>query len=78
MSDPRLVDMHGRIGGDPKRAALFVVGELARAVNEKEADLGALKFDPALVRDVWKLQDGGSISSSSYLIPSSFHLYRPI
>ena len=65
MSDPRLVDTHRRIGGDPKRAALFVVGELARAVNENEADLGALKFDPALVRDVWKLQDGGSISSTA-------------
>jgi len=65
VSDPRLVDVHRRIGGDPKRAALFVVGELARAVNEKEADLGALKFDPALVREVWKLQDGGSISSTA-------------
>ena len=65
VSDPRLVDTHRRIGGDPKRAALFVVGELARAVNENEADLGALKFDPALVRDVWKLQDGGSISSTA-------------
>jgi len=35
-----------------------VVGELARAVNDKEADLEALAFDPALVREVWKLQDG--------------------
>src|SRR5437868_1988089 len=65
VSDPRLVEVHRRVGGDPKRAALFVVGELARAVNEKEADLGALKFDPALVREVWKLQDGGSISSTA-------------
>src|SRR5205823_5133110 len=65
VSDPRLVDVHRRIGGDPKRAALFVVGELARAINEKEADPGALRFDPALVREVWKLQDGGSISSTA-------------
>ena len=65
VGDPRLVDVHRRIGGDPKRAALFVVGELARAVNEKEADLGALKFDPALVAEVWKLQDGGTISSTA-------------
>ena len=42
-----------------------MVGELARAVNDKEADLGALAFDPALVREVWKLQDGGAISSTA-------------
>src|SRR3954452_2854918 len=65
VSDPRLVELHHRIGGDPKRAALFVVGELARAVNEREANLGALKFDPALVQEVWKLQDAGTISSTA-------------
>jgi aspartyl-tRNA(Asn)/glutamyl-tRNA(Gln) amidotransferase subunit B len=65
VGDPRLVDVHRRIGGDPKRAALFVVGELARALNEKEADLGSLAFDPALVPEVWKLQDGGAISSTA-------------
>src|SRR5438270_7107124 len=65
VGDPRLVEVHRRIGGDAKRAALFVVGELARAVNEKEADLGALKFDPALVPAVWKLQDSGAISSTA-------------
>src|SRR5205823_956981 len=32
VSDPRLVEVHRRIGVDAKRAALFVVGELARAV----------------------------------------------
>ena len=64
-SDPRLVRVHAQVGGDAKRAALFVVGELARAVNEKEADLAALRFDPALVREVWKLQDAGSISSTA-------------
>ena len=42
-----------------------MVGELARAVNEKEADLDALKFDPALVREVWHLQDIGGISSTA-------------
>jgi aspartyl-tRNA(Asn)/glutamyl-tRNA(Gln) amidotransferase subunit B len=65
VGDPRLVEVHGRVGGDPKRAALFVVGELARAVNENEADLDQLKFDPALVREVWKLQDAGTISSTA-------------
>ncbi|HET9751808.1 MAG TPA: Asp-tRNA(Asn)/Glu-tRNA(Gln) amidotransferase GatCAB subunit B, partial [Myxococcales bacterium] len=50
---------------DAKRAALFVLGELARAVNEKEADLSALRFEPALVREVWKLQDAASISSTA-------------
>ena len=65
VSDPRLVDVHARVGGDPKRAALFVVGELARAVNEGEAELGALKFEPALVREVWKLQDAGDVSSTA-------------
>ncbi len=65
VADPRLVEVHRRVGGDPKRAALFVVGELARAVNENEADLDKLKFDPALVREVWKLQDAGSISSTA-------------
>jgi aspartyl-tRNA(Asn)/glutamyl-tRNA(Gln) amidotransferase subunit B len=65
VADPRLVELHRRIGGDPRRAALFVVGELARAVNEKEADLAALKFDPLLVQEVWKLQDEGAISSTA-------------
>jgi aspartyl-tRNA(Asn)/glutamyl-tRNA(Gln) amidotransferase subunit B len=65
VGDPRLVDVHRRVGAEPKRAALFVVGELARAVNEKEANLDALKFDPALVREVWKLQDAGVISSTA-------------
>jgi aspartyl-tRNA(Asn)/glutamyl-tRNA(Gln) amidotransferase subunit B len=65
VADPRLVDVHRRVGGDPRRAALFVVGELARAVNEKEADLAALKFDPAQVAEVWKLQDAGTLSSTA-------------
>ena len=65
VADPLLVELHRRIGGDPRRAALFVVGELARAVNEKEADLAALKFDPLLVQEVWKLQDEGAISSTA-------------
>jgi len=65
VADPRLVEVHRRVGGDPKRAALFVVGELLRALNDKEADLGALRFDPALVREVWKLQDAKAISSTA-------------
>ena len=65
VNDPALVDVHRRIGGDPRRAALFVVGELSRALNENEADLRALKFDPAQVQEVWKLQDAGAISSTA-------------
>jgi len=65
VADPRLVEVHRRVGGDPRRAALFVVGELARAVNEKEADLAALKFEPAQVAEVWKLQDAGTLSSTA-------------
>jgi aspartyl-tRNA(Asn)/glutamyl-tRNA(Gln) amidotransferase subunit B len=73
VGDPRLVELHGRIatssaqerGGDAKRAALFVVGELSRAVNDKEADLDRLRFDPAQVREVWKLQDAGTLSSTA-------------
>jgi len=65
VNDPRLVEVHRRVGGDPKRAALFVVGEFSRALNEKEADLAALKFDPALVREVWRLQDSSAISSTA-------------
>jgi aspartyl-tRNA(Asn)/glutamyl-tRNA(Gln) amidotransferase subunit B len=65
VGDPRLVEVHRRVGGDAKRAALFVVGELLRAVNEKEADPGALRFDPALVREVFRLQDAGTISSTA-------------
>ncbi|MGZ6123782.1 MAG: Asp-tRNA(Asn)/Glu-tRNA(Gln) amidotransferase subunit GatB [Myxococcales bacterium] len=65
VNDPRLVDLHRRVGGDARRGALFVVGELARALNDGEADLAALKFDPALVREVWKLQDDGAISSTA-------------
>ena len=65
IADPRLVEVHRRIGGDPRRAALFIVGELARALNEKEADLARLRFDPAQVAEVWKLQDDGAISSTA-------------
>src|SRR3954470_21605723 len=65
VADPRLVEVHRRVGGDPKRAALFVVGELARAVNENEADPAVLKFDPSLVREVWALQDAGTLSSTA-------------
>jgi aspartyl-tRNA(Asn)/glutamyl-tRNA(Gln) amidotransferase subunit B len=73
VGDPRLVEIHGRIikpsgqepGGDARRAAQFIVGELSRALNDKEADLGALRFEPAQVQEVWKLQDAGTISSTA-------------
>jgi aspartyl-tRNA(Asn)/glutamyl-tRNA(Gln) amidotransferase subunit B len=71
VGEPRLVEIHGRIasssgqGSDAKRAAQFIVGELSRALNDKEADLSALRFDPAQVREVWKLQDANTISSTA-------------
>jgi aspartyl-tRNA(Asn)/glutamyl-tRNA(Gln) amidotransferase subunit B len=71
VGEPRLVEIHGRITnssgqrGDAKRAALFIVGELSRALNDKEADLAALRFDPAQVQEVWKLQDANIISSTA-------------
>src|SRR2546423_5750371 len=45
VGDPRLVEVHRRIGVDAKRAAPLVVGGLARPGAEEQADLGALKFD---------------------------------
>ena len=63
-ADPALVKVHALIGGDARRAALAVVGELSRAVNEGAASLGSLRFDPAQVREIWKLQDDGVISST--------------
>jgi aspartyl-tRNA(Asn)/glutamyl-tRNA(Gln) amidotransferase subunit B len=65
VADPRLVEVHRRVGGEERRAALFVVGELARALNDKEADLDKLRFDPAQVAEVWKLQEAGTISSTA-------------
>jgi aspartyl-tRNA(Asn)/glutamyl-tRNA(Gln) amidotransferase subunit B len=65
VGEPLLVDIHRRIGGDAKRAALFIVGELSRALNDKEADLKKLRFEPAQVQEVWKLQDANVISSTA-------------
>jgi aspartyl-tRNA(Asn)/glutamyl-tRNA(Gln) amidotransferase subunit B len=65
VGEPKLVDIHSRIGGDAKRAALFIVGELSRALNDKEADLDKLRFEPSQVTEVWKLQDAGAISSTA-------------
>jgi aspartyl-tRNA(Asn)/glutamyl-tRNA(Gln) amidotransferase subunit B len=65
VGEPALVSVHTRIGGDAKRAALFIVGELSRALNDKEADLEKLRFEPAQVQEVWKLQDAGTISSTA-------------
>jgi aspartyl-tRNA(Asn)/glutamyl-tRNA(Gln) amidotransferase subunit B len=69
VGDPELVALHGSIasasGADARRAALFIVGELSRALNDKEADLSALRFEPAQVHEVWKLQDEGKISSTA-------------
>jgi aspartyl-tRNA(Asn)/glutamyl-tRNA(Gln) amidotransferase subunit B len=63
VADPRLAALHARLG-DPKRAAHFIVGELSRALNDGEARLDALAFDPAQVAEAWALQDQGIISST--------------
>ena len=65
VADPRLAALHARIGGDAKRAAHFLVGELSRAVNAGEADLSALRFEPAQIAAVWALQDAGTLSSTA-------------
>jgi aspartyl-tRNA(Asn)/glutamyl-tRNA(Gln) amidotransferase subunit B len=71
VGDVRLVELHRQVAGAAagveaaRRAALFIVGDLGRALNEHEADLGALKFQPAQVAEVWKLQDSGAISSTA-------------
>ena len=65
VADPRLFALHGRIGGDAKRAAHFIVGDLARAVNAGEAEPGALMFEASSIAAVWRLQDAGTISSTA-------------
>jgi aspartyl-tRNA(Asn)/glutamyl-tRNA(Gln) amidotransferase subunit B len=61
VADPFLVETHRRLGGDPRRAALFIVGELARAMNEGVE----LRFKPEQVPEVWQLQDSGALSSTA-------------
>ena len=67
VADPRLAALHGRLAplGDPRRAALFIVGELSRALNDGAARLDALAFDPAQVAETWALQDAGTLSSTA-------------
>ncbi|TMB29111.1 MAG: Asp-tRNA(Asn)/Glu-tRNA(Gln) amidotransferase subunit GatB [Deltaproteobacteria bacterium] len=69
-ADPRLVDLHGRIAAaagkeGARRAAHVVVGEIARAVNEGALDLGAPKFRPEQIAEVFRLQDEGTLSSTA-------------
>src|SRR5205085_421935 len=61
VGDPSLVETHRKLGGDPRRAALFITGELLRAINEGVQP----RYHPAQVREVWQLQDAGSISSTA-------------
>ncbi len=63
VGDPRLAALHARLG-DPRRAAHFIVGELSRALNDREVNLDALAFEPAQVAEAWALQDAGTISST--------------
>jgi aspartyl-tRNA(Asn)/glutamyl-tRNA(Gln) amidotransferase subunit B len=70
VADARLVQLHGEIvaaaGRDSgRRAALTVIGEVARAVNEGEVDLSAPRFKPAQVAQVYALQDKGTLSSTA-------------
>jgi aspartyl-tRNA(Asn)/glutamyl-tRNA(Gln) amidotransferase subunit B len=52
-------------GVDPKKLANWLTGELLRAVNDKRADLDALKVTPAGMASLIELLDKGSISSSA-------------
>jgi len=70
VADARLAALHARIveaaGKDSaRRAALTVVGEVSRAVNEGEVDLSAQKFTPEQIADVYALQDAGTLSSTA-------------
>jgi aspartyl-tRNA(Asn)/glutamyl-tRNA(Gln) amidotransferase subunit B len=67
-ADPRLVELHAAIalaGGNVKRAANVVIGEIARAVNEGDLDLAAPRFTAAQVAEVFSLQDAGTLSSTA-------------
>jgi len=68
--DPKLVDLYARIamaaGNDSaRRAANVVTGEVARLLNEGALDLGAPKFQPAQIAEVFRLQDAGTLSSTA-------------
>jgi aspartyl-tRNA(Asn)/glutamyl-tRNA(Gln) amidotransferase subunit B len=70
VADARLAALHARIveaaGKDSaRRAALTVVGEVSRAVNEGEVDLSAQKFTPEQIAEVYALQDAGTLSSTA-------------
>jgi len=77
VADPRLVALHARIaekaagtgpssGSGSKKAAHFLVGEFARALNDGEARLeDELKFTPEQVAEVFALQDAGTLSSTA-------------
>ena len=69
-ADPRLVELHARIaeasGPDSaRRAANVVTGEVARLLNEGALDLGAARFQPAQIAEVFRLQDAGTLSSTA-------------
>jgi aspartyl-tRNA(Asn)/glutamyl-tRNA(Gln) amidotransferase subunit B len=70
VADARLVQLHGEIvlaagEGSGRRAALTVIGEVARAVNEGAVDLAAPRFKAAQVARVYALQDSGTLSSTA-------------
>jgi aspartyl-tRNA(Asn)/glutamyl-tRNA(Gln) amidotransferase subunit B len=70
VADARLVRLHERIvevagKESARRAALTIVGEVARAVNEGEVDLDAPKFSAQQIAEVYKLQDAGTLSSTA-------------
>ena len=43
----------------------MVTGEVARLVNEGALDLGAARFEPAQIAEVFRLQDQGVLSSTA-------------
>ena len=62
-----LAEMGKTLAGpaDGKWAANALLGELARALNEKAVDLAAPRFSAAQVAQVWALQQKGAISSTA-------------
>ena len=70
VNDVRLVELHGAIAAaagaaHARRAAHLVVGEVSRLRNEKLIDLGAPRFTPDQIAEVFRLQDAGALGSTA-------------
>jgi len=51
-------------GADPKKASNWIMGEVLRVLNETQSSLGEFKVEPAMLAELIKLVDSGSISGS--------------